>query len=83
MAERMTAVYLKGKRNTGSGLADYGRVEPKDMIEQLRDKARRDLAAAQAILNAVDEDFIVETYKGIHVERERKQLWPLTERAAS
>lgn len=83
MAERMTAVYLRGGRNTGRGLADYGRVDPKEMIEQLRSKARHDLAAAQAILDADDDDFIVETYRGVHVERDRVQLWPLTPEAQS
>jgi hypothetical protein len=44
------------------------------MIAIIRDHARRDKEAAEAILAAPDEAFTVETYVGVHVRRDRKVL---------
>lgn len=74
MTERMTSVHLPD--HPGYGFQDVGRKHPVDMIQRLRALAERDRAAAQAILDAPDEAFIVDTYLGIHVQRQREQLWP-------
>lgn len=71
MSERMTAVTVKGVP-AGFGIAEYGRRPRSEMIETLRRVARRDLEAAQAILSAPDEAFIVETYVGVNVQRKRE-----------
>lgn len=67
----MTSVRLAGQ-SEGRGLAEYGRVSRDEMIEALKKKARRDLADAQAVLDADDRLFIVETYVGVIVQRKRE-----------
>lgn len=37
------------------------------------------LRAAERILAAPDSEFVVETYRGIHAQRDHEQLWPTTE----
>lgn len=74
MSERMTAVSLPG--HFGVGIADWGTHEPVKMIEELREYARHQLAEAQAVLAAADADFIVETYRGPHAQRDRQRIWP-------
>lgn len=71
MSERFTGIYLPGV--FGSGLANYGRRSAEEMIAYIRKQAAADKAVADAILNANDEDFRVETYVGAVVER-RKQV---------
>ena len=78
MAERMTSVRVAGAP-AGTGFADYGRCDPLSMIQKLREHAARDLAVAKRVLAARDHEFIVETYVGIHVQRQLEQLWPLAE----
>ncbi|MDR6867508.1 hypothetical protein J2Y69_002112 [Microbacterium resistens] len=53
---------------------DYGRQTPEYMISELRRIARGNLRASQAILDAPDEAFRVETFTGIHVQRNREVL---------
>lgn len=77
MAERMTIVEVPGSGR--QGFADHGRREPADMIERLRRIARTERDAAQRVLDAPDSAFIVETYTGVHVQRDRKRLWPDSE----
>ena len=46
--------------------SNYGRKTRADMIAQFRQYAATQFAEAQKILNTKDEDFIVETYIGMH-----------------
>lgn len=73
MAERMTSIRLPGLRG-GTGIADWGRKTPKEMIEMIRCKAEEDLKNSQAILAAEDSDFNIETYVGVHVQRSREVI---------
>lgn len=72
MAERMTAIDLPG--HFDSGLADWGVKSVEEMVSMLREKAARDKAVAEAILAASDDDFRVQTYRGVHVRHDRKIL---------
>lgn len=74
MSERMTGIELRGNKAAGPGLAEWGRKTPTEMIERYRQYARHQLAEAQAILSATDDDFRVETYTGVHVQRNREVL---------
>ncbi|QYF98470.1 hypothetical protein [Microbacterium sp. PAMC21962] len=78
MSDQMTSVHLpeSGSGTFSSGFADHGRRDPAEMIARLRAIARRDLDTAQRIIDAPDEAFIVETYTGHHVQRNRVRLWP-------
>lgn len=73
MAERMTDIGLPGLP-MGRGYMEYGRKSAEHMIAKLRRIARNDLRAAQAILDAPDEAFRVETFTGIHVQRNREVI---------
>lgn len=73
MSDRMTSIYLASLCR-GRGWAEWGRKTPAEMIAIIRDHARRDKEAAEAILAAPDEAFTVETYVGVHVRRDRKVL---------
>lgn len=73
MSDKMTEVSLPGKH---AGFADWGDHDPLEMIAQLRRIARRDLEAAQAVLDAEDEAFIVKTYRGPYAQRDLKVIWP-------
>lgn len=63
-----------GEPMTGQAGAEWGRKTPAEMIERYRQYARHQLAEAQAVLAATDEDFRVETYTGVHVQRNREVL---------
>lgn len=63
MSERMTAVYLPGIPS-GTGLANYGRKTPAEMIEAYRAHAEHAKEWAEKVLAASDDDFCVETYLG-------------------
>ena len=71
MSDRMTSIILPGL-NGGQGLSDYGRVSVEQMIKLYKDNAAYNLKAAQKILNAKDEDFLVTTYIGKYVQRNRE-----------
>lgn len=77
MSDRMTNVHLPGIRaSIYNGLAEHGRQEPADMIRRMREDAAQMRDAAEMILNARDEDFAVDTYRGVHVARNHEGLWP-------
>lgn len=78
MAERMTSVVLPSL-GQGSGLAMYGRHDPHEMIRRLRTSAEIAKEEAERILSAPDSEFVVETYTGVYVQRNREQVWPTTE----
>lgn len=71
--KRMTSIGLPGLEN-GDGLADWDLKTPEEMIAMLRNYAARNKATAEAILAAADEDFRVETYTGVYVQRNRTIL---------
>lgn len=73
MSERMTSITLPGL-NSGHGIADWGRKTPEEMVERLRSYAERQKAAAERILAAAPSDFRVETYVGVHVQRQKEVL---------
>lgn len=73
MAEKMTSISLPGLRR-GAGLAEYGTVPVADLIARYRRHAQLLFEEAEAVLNAADEDFHIETYNGVYVMRNRKTI---------
>lgn len=69
MADRMTSIRLPGSKHVG--LADHGRRTREEMITMIRSHAEHQKAIADAVLSASDEDFLVETYTGVFVQRNR------------
>lgn len=72
MSERLTSIKLPGVQS--SGIADWGRKTPEEMITQIRSWAANNKAIADAILAAPDEAFQVETYTGVIVQRNKTVL---------
>lgn len=72
MSERMTSIYLPNM--TGSGISEYGRKTPQEMIEVLRDYAKYQKEQAEIILSAKDIEFRVETYLGVYVRKKVEVL---------
>jgi hypothetical protein len=70
MSEKMTSITLPGT----SGFADWGYLDRQKMINAYRFIARRQKEEAEKILNAADEDFIVEQHTGIHVRRNIRRI---------
>lgn len=70
MAERMTSIRLPGSKHVG--LADWGRKTREEMIKMIRAHAEDQKSVADAILSASDDDFLVETYTGVYVQRNRE-----------
>jgi hypothetical protein len=68
----MTSIRLPS--TFGSGVADHGRKTVPEMINLIRSKAEHDRAIANAILAAPDCEFLVETYEGVHVRRNKVAL---------
>lgn len=68
----MTSIHLAGVHN--SGWAEWGLKTVPEMVAKIRERARKDIAAAQAILAAADEDFTVSTYVGARIQRKRVVL---------
>jgi hypothetical protein len=58
----------------GSGIADWGKKTVPEMIAMLRKYAEHEKGVAEAILAASDEQFLVETYIGVHVMRNKVVL---------
>ncbi|MGN7186974.1 hypothetical protein [Microbacterium enclense] len=77
MAHRLTSVSVPGTRH--HGFADYGRKDPVEMIGRLRAMAREEMLAASRVVSAPDSQFVVETFCGVHVQRDRERLWPTAE----
>lgn len=75
MSERFTTVTLPGLRG-GYGWSDRGRVPAREIIAAFRRLAAEDLAAAQAVLAASDDDFLVTTEIGVHVRRRQEIIQP-------
>ena len=69
MSDRLTAIYLPSLRR-GAGRAEYGRLTVSEMIAIIRRSAELQKAEAEAILAADDADFQVETYVGVHAQRQ-------------
>ncbi len=72
MSEKMTSINLPGV--FGSGLADWGEKSVAEMVDQVRAHARHHKEVAEAVLAAADSDFYVSTYRGVHVQRDRRVL---------
>lgn len=70
MADRMTSIRLPGSKHVG--LADHGRKTREEMLHLIRSHAEHQKAVADAILSASDDDFLVETYTGVFVQRNRE-----------
>lgn len=68
----MTSISLLSVQ--GSGIQDYGRKTPAEMISQLRSWAEHNKKIADAILSASDSDFHVETYLGPWARKGREVL---------
>jgi hypothetical protein len=67
----MTSVHLPGMRQ-GAGIQDYGRKEPSEMIAMIKGYAQLRKEEAEAILQADDADFRVETYIGSWAQKKRE-----------
>lgn len=72
MSERLTAIHLPGVWD--SGIADYGRKSVEDMVEQIRKRALHMRATSNAILEAPNDAFMVETYVGVYARKNRDIL---------
>lgn len=70
MSDRMTSITLAGT----SGLGEWGRRTPAEMIAKYRKYAEYRLREAEAILAAPDDAFRVCTYVGVHVRRSLEVL---------
>lgn len=73
MAERMTSVYLPSL-GRGGGWQEHGRQNRDYMIRRLRRNAEIAKEEAERILTASDDEFVVETYLGSIVQRDRKPV---------
>lgn len=76
MSERYTTVRpLDGERaGQGIGLTDYGRLTRAEMIAHMRRHYTRQMEQAQYVLNAKDDEFIVETHIGLHARRNVEEV---------
>lgn len=72
MSDRMTTITLPGA--VAVGYQDWGVKTPAEMIKTIREHAAEQLRQANAVIEAADEDFRVETHTGMHVKRNRKVL---------
>lgn len=66
MADRHTSIRAP---DGDFGLADWGRKTRAEMVAQIRATAEGMMEDAQKIMDTKDEDFIVETYTGMHRKR--------------
>lgn len=73
MSERMTGIHLPSL-GMGSGWQEYGRKTRAEMIYRFRRNAQIQLEEAQRILDAADEEFVVETYLGPIAMRNREPV---------
>ena len=74
MSDRFTSIKLPGV--PGSGLADWGRKTPEEMIAYLHKHCESQIALYTAMKNAFDADYRIETYVGVHVQRNKEVLQP-------
>ena len=68
----MTAISLPGV--WGAGYAVHGKSSIADMLGLIRAHAFSQKQMAEAVLAASDNDFLVETYVGVHVRKNREVL---------
>lgn len=68
----MTSIELPGL--FGSGLAEWDRKTPAEMIERYRTYAQSQVGLYAAILAAPDEDYRIETYRGVYVKKNTEVL---------
>lgn len=76
MSEKHTVIRLA--RSGDAGLMLYGEVSAAEIIEEYREKARHELAAAQRVLAAKDHEFQVRVVRGRFVQHLIKELQPGT-----
>ncbi len=70
MSDRRTSIGLSNHTE----IADFGRKTRNEMIAQYRRWAQQQLEEAQAILNADDDEFIVETYIGLYSRKKVERI---------
>lgn len=67
MSEILTRIELPGQK--WSGLGEWGRVSAEEMIRVARYHSAKLRAVADAIDAAKDEDFRIESARGVHVRK--------------
>lgn len=72
MSERMTSCRPVGQ--LGGGIAEYGRLPRVDMIRKFREHYQRQLDEARKMLGLEDDELVVETYRGVHVQKDRVEV---------
>lgn len=82
MSRRLTSVRLRDSSGRDMSIADNGRKTRREMIDSIRKYAADQIRMAQRILDADDKDFIVETYTGVHYNRNIEEVPPEPARAA-
>lgn len=70
MSSRLTSIRLDHQ----PGLAEWGRKTRKEMIVAYRKKAMAEKLEAERILAAKDSDFLVQTFLGIHAQRNIQEV---------
>lgn len=70
MSERMTSIRLPNSGDTGC--ADWGRKTKDEMIAMYRLYAQNQYDWSKRVLSALDEEFQIETYVGVHVQKNRE-----------
>ncbi len=72
-SERFTSGHLPGT-DADSGICIEGRVPIADVVDIIRQRARRAKADAEEILAAAATDFRVETFRGVWVKKNKEIL---------
>ena len=75
MAELMTSITPKDGEH-GDGIADWGRQSRAHMIEQIRRHADHMRAQVERIDATDDDEFLVEQYRGVIVQRDKITIEP-------
>lgn len=72
MGRRMTDIHLPGRNGLALGEWDE---QPADvMIKKLREYAAHLRAQAEAVENAADHEFQIQSHTGVHVQRNRREI---------
>ncbi len=72
MSDKMTSIRLS---HMDGGIAEYGHTLTRaDMIKSYREHAIYKKRRAEMILEAKDDEFIVEQYVGVIVQRNKRRL---------
>jgi hypothetical protein len=79
MTDTLTRITLPEQKNW-SGILDWGRLTPDEMIRQARSYAAHLRAQADAIDAATDSEFEVVVVKGARVQRHQETLQKSTRR---